>query len=82
MNLMILVYPNKDMVTPPKTFIKVNETIHLNGEKYQAILRPKDYLPADVCKGYDLREDGQNCKIMQCSSFDRRDNKSVWFVRV
>ena len=64
----------------PTRFVGIGEEIVIRGRRYRCILR-EDVHWVDCCRGCALR--GVDCPpFLQCSVFDRRDGKDVWFVEV
>ena len=74
----------------PTKFIPVNRTIARYGRLFKCVLRPpvETLDVQDACKGCWFarthRDDRltSNCNAVQCSSFDRKDGKNVWFKLV
>lgn len=74
----------------PTRFVPVGKTIKRYGNTFRCVLRPPAEMlsPQDACRGcwfcrthrdYNLVS---NCSAIQCSSFDRKDGKNVWFQLV
>lgn len=73
--------------SPPTRFVPIGHEFVRYGRRLLCVERPKDtWPPLRACKGCFFRRsearDGViiNCKDIQCSSFDRRDRKNVWFI--
>ena len=64
----------------PWHFMALGQTVTVYGEKYKAVLRTEDRWKNGACCGCDLAN-GKDCKSLQCSMFDRKDGKNVWFVK-
>ena len=67
--------------TPPRRTIAVGDYFELAGVRYEVVLRGAIELPRDACIGCAFAS--RNCpEYLACSSFDRRDNVSVWFKEI
>ena len=74
----------------PSRFIPVGKTVVRYGQKFKCILRPPIEMlhHTEACRGCWFakthRDNGlvSNCNAIQCSSWDRKDGKNVWFVAV
>lgn len=73
----------------PTRFVKIGDTFERYGTTLKCVRRRGDLLPKDACKGcwfkaprdgYKKGEATINCNDIQCSSWDRRDRKNVWFI--
>lgn len=62
----------------PVRFVPVGGTCEFKGRTYRCVPASRDIL-TDPCLGCDIG--GENCtsKAPQCSPFDRRDRRRVWF---
>lgn len=66
----------------PSVYVPVGGEYVYGGIKYRCIVRP-NVSPRDCCRGCDFRCLRYPCPAaLQCSKFDRRDGRFVWFVRV
>jgi len=67
----------------PIRFVELNETIVWKGTTLKAVRRPYISQPFRTCEGCYLNSSDaiQVCNRMQCSSFDRIDRTSIWFVK-
>ena len=72
----------------PSRFIPVGKTITRYGQTFRCVLRElsPDSPPNEACRGCWFARTHRderliaNCNAIQCSSWDRRDGKNVWFV--
>ena len=66
----------------PKEFIPVGAYVDCGGFRYRCIERPPvcGMLPEDACSGCDISRKYRSCGSLQCSRFDRKDGRNVWFV--
>lgn len=67
------------MITKPTVFKPIGEPFKRQGTMLVAIKRP-DVLPRDACKGCFFVRACNDSNSLACSSFDRYDKTSVWFV--
>ena len=65
----------------PSRFVEVGRIVPIAGSLYRCVEASRDIL-TDPCLGCDLREMNCTSRVPQCSPFDRRDRKRVWFRRV
>lgn len=66
----------------PSVYIPVGGEYVYGGIRYKCVIRPS-VAPRDCCSGCDFRCLKYPCPAaLQCSKFDRRDGRFVWFVRV
>lgn len=65
----------------PSRFVEVGRVVAINGVPYLCVEASRRML-TDPCIGCDLRDMNCTSKVPQCSPFDRRDRKRVWFKRV
>lgn len=65
----------------PTRFVAVGEVTSIFGRSFRCVEASRDIL-TDPCLGCDLRDYNCSSKVPQCSPFDRRDGKRVWFKRV
>lgn len=72
--------PRKSML--PTKFCPIGEEIEYGGHKYRCELRPSVSAPSEACSGCDFSRKYRNCSDVQCSLFDRRDRKFVWYKEV
>ena len=59
-------------------FVKVGGMVPILGRLYKCVEADKD-LQCDPCRGCDLASENCSFRMPQCSPFDRRDHKRVWF---
>ena len=65
----------------PTRFVEVGELFKVKGKRYRCVLRSKIGAASDACRGCAFV--GGTCPpFLQCSSFDRKDKKNVWFEEV
>jgi len=66
----------------PMVFIEIGDLVEHYGHVYRCVERPKGIEVCMACSGCDFDRKHRQCFFanLQCSSFDRRDRKSVWFV--
>lgn len=62
----------------PSRFVSIGGVVEILGKKYRCVLADKDLL-TDPCRGCDLSSMNCSFRFPQCSPFDRRDHKRVWF---
>ncbi len=62
----------------PTRFVPVGGITSIFGRMYRCVPCDPDIL-TDPCRGCDLREQNCTSRVPQCSPFDRRDRKRVWF---
>ena len=65
----------------PTRYVMVGQVTSIFGRLFRCVEADHDIL-TDPCYGCDLREFNCSSKVPQCSPFDRRDRKRVWFKRV
>ena len=65
----------------PSKFVSVGSVVTINGVSYRCVEASRSML-TDPCLGCDLRDVNCTSKVPQCSPFDRRDRRRVWFKRV
>lgn len=63
-------------------YIPLHGRLTRDGLTLECVERPEIESPKDACLGCYLRKQGMDCNGIQCSKFDRRDGKFVWFVRM
>lgn len=66
----------------PWKFVPVGCTVEVGDECFVCVEAEKVSLPMDACIGCAFSRGGRGCKHLQCSPFDRRDHKFVWFKEV
>lgn len=66
----------------PTRFVGVGDEVEVGGIRYRCVLRNDESCPAAACWGCDISRKGRWCQDLQCSVFDRRDRRNVWFVEV
>lgn len=66
----------------PTEFVPIGGTAVVGGIRYVCVERPRNLEVCMACSGCDFNKRGRKCLFsnLQCSSFDREDRKSVWFV--
>lgn len=68
-------------VALPTRFVAVGDMVMVAGHSMRCVRRPSDvWPPSEACKGCSLSRLYLGCGDLQCSLFDRRDKKNVWFV--
>ena len=78
--------PTTGRVGLPTRYVPVGEKFTRYGVDLTCVLRPKDLAIADACRGCWFskrrRIDGRmvNCNDIQCSRWDRMDEKNVWYI--
>ncbi len=71
---------NQKLLRKPILYVAVGDIVVIAGRRYRCIARP-DVDPALACSGCAFR--GCSCPPrLQCSKFDRRDKRFVWFEEV
>lgn len=65
----------------PSRFVSVGEEFVHEGHRYVCRERPRCH-PSEACSGCDIARLYRGCGSLQCSAFDRRDGKDVWFSDV
>lgn len=65
----------------PSKFVKIGDTVKIFGKTYRCVEAGKGIL-TDPCLGCDLASENCSFRVPQCSPFDRRDKKRVWFKLV
>ena len=64
----------------PQRFVPLGDVISIRGERYRCVAR-EDVGWVDCCLGCAFI--GCDCPAsLQCSKFDRKDGKNVWFQKV
>ena len=74
----------------PTRFVPVGKTIIRYGKEFRCVLRPpvEQLTPQEACRGCWFarthRDDRltSNCTAIQCTRWDRKDGRNVWFVLV
>lgn len=65
----------------PSRFVPIGGIVNIRGRNYRCELRGEVHHWMDCCSGCSLR--GIDCPAsLQCSKFDRRDGRNVWFRAV
>lgn len=62
----------------PTRFVAVGQITNIFGRLFRCVEADRGIL-TDPCLGCDLRELACSSKVPQCSPFDRRDHKRVWY---
>lgn len=65
----------------PSKFVAVGQITNIFGQLFRCVEASRDIL-TDPCLGCDLRDYNCSSKVPQCSPFDRRDKKRVWYKRI
>ena len=65
----------------PSKFIPVGDRVLILGKLYKCVEADRHIL-TDPCLGCDLASENCSFRVPQCSPFDRRDKKRVWFKLV
>ena len=69
----------KTVVRRPMRFVPVGEVVTVRNVRYRCVERPEVH-HRDCCSGCAFV--GSTCPpYLQCSKFDRRDRRFIWFVR-
>lgn len=64
----------------PSVYVPVGGIYEYGGFRYRCVVRP-GVVPRDCCVGCAFSAPGVACpSALQCSKFDRRDGRFVWFV--
>lgn len=69
------------MKKAPDTFKEIGFPFTRGGVKLVAVRRPGGLKPKDACKGCYFCDTCNFGNKLACSSFDRVDGISVWFVK-
>ena len=72
---------DESAVRLPSRFIEIGSTIEIKGKLYKCVEADKSIL-TDPCLGCDLTDSNCTFRVPQCSPFDRKDKKRVWFKLV
>ena len=73
----------KEFYVPlPSIFVPVGRRIEVGSHTYRCVEADRSVLPCDACRGCSFARNRRNCNKMQCSSFDRKDGRFVWFEEV
>ena len=62
----------------PTKFVMVGQVTNIFGRLFRCVEADRDLL-TDPCRGCDLRDLACSSKVPQCSPFDRRDHRRVWY---
>lgn len=71
---------DESAVRLPSRFVEIGRVVAINGKRYRCVEASRDIL-TDPCVGCDLRNINCTSRIPQCSPFDRRDHRRVWFKK-
>lgn len=74
--------PEKSRITPITKYVPVGDVLVRYGRSLRCVARPHRGLacvPGDACNGCFFSLAGRYCDDIQCSSWDRRDGRNVWF---
>lgn len=64
----------------PQRFVAIGETVYVKGRAYRCIARDEVHW-TDCCQGCAFV--GTDCPpFLQCSRYDRKDKKNVWFEEI
>lgn len=66
----------------PTRFVEIGDEVVVRGRRFRCEEAARISLPADACSGCSLSKLYLGCGDLQCSCFDRRDKKFVWFKEV
>ena len=72
---------DESSVRLPQKFVRIGDVVSIFGSDYSCVEASRDIL-TDPCYGCDLARFNCTSKVPQCSPFDRRDRKRVWFKLV
>lgn len=65
----------------PTKFVPVGQITSIFGRHFRCVEADRGLL-TDPCRGCDLKDMACSSKVPQCSPFDRRDHKRVWYKLV
>lgn len=74
-------YKDESACRLPTRYVEVGQVTNIFGKLYRCVLASRNIL-TDPCIGCDLKEGNCSSKVPQCSPFDRRDRKRVWYKLV
>lgn len=63
----------------PQRFVPVGQTTTARGIRILVVERPKGLHVSSACSGCIFAS--ASCPHLQCSAWDRRDGKNVWFIK-
>lgn len=66
----------------PTRFVAVGEEVVVSGKRFVCRVAARVSVPSDACSGCSLSKLYLGCGDLQCSPFDRKDGKFVWFGEV
>lgn len=66
----------------PTRFVPVGGRVRVGGIEYECYEAARESCPAAACSGCDFSRKGRVCWGLQCSPYDRRDGRRVWFREV
>ena len=69
---------DESSVRLPSKFVPVGSRVNIFGKDYVCVEADR-CLQCDPCCGCDLSSENCSFRVPQCSPFDRRDKKRVWF---
>ena len=72
---------DESSVRLPSKFVPIGGRVQILGKWYRCVEADK-HLLTDPCRGCDLASENCSFRVPQCSPFDRRDHKRVWFKLV
>lgn len=61
----------------PNKFVEIGAIVNIFGKTYRCVQASR--VLTDPCLGCDLKDGNCSSRVPQCSPFDRRDHKRVWF---
>lgn len=65
----------------PLRYVEVGGAVSVSGYRLRCVERPRClWPPSEACSGCALSRLYLGCAGLQCSSFDRRDGRNVWYV--
>ena len=65
----------------PTKFVQVGSITNIFGRLFRCVEADRRIL-TDPCRGCDLKDLACSSKVPQCSPFDRRDHRRVWYKLV
>ncbi|MGM9736947.1 MAG: hypothetical protein ACI3ZT_00875 [Candidatus Cryptobacteroides sp.] len=66
----------------PTRFVEIGGNVVVRSRVFRCEEAEKISLPSEACSGCSLSKLYLGCGDLQCSAFDRRDRKFVWFKEV
>lgn len=68
-----------DAPSLPSRFVELGGVVLHEGHWYRCI-ESKATHPSEACCGCDIARLYRGCGSLQCSKFDRRDGRNVWYI--